>query len=497
MMKLSRVFPVMAHVWALGFLPMQCHALTVAEQCEKESGDIAISACNELITKNPFDADAFYNRGIAWSDDKGDDEKALRDFNEAIRIKPNFIRAYAVRGIALFNLGEIDRAITDFNEALKGDGNAAIMYYYLGLAWSAKNQPKIAIENLTQSIRLKPSDADSYYHRGRQWQELFDYAKAISDFDEVVRIDRSYPDIFMTRARAKFIISDRIGAGLDADEAIRLDKTNFEAFYFRGLAAKLDKRHSAALADFDNAIRLNASFDVAYHARAETHLEIDDLPAALKDAREYVRLAKDATGAKAFVEGIEWRIQQKEKKTVSDLSVSISQRCDNYKVGFFPKEVLFFDGTHVLISERNQSVLKYIIKSRDGASDEVSSYQGIFTLTSKTKGGNYEFEWDKDLSSFFPLKVGDTVSANAKVLNLSDGRISNFSMRFEVSANQIYRLGECEVPVIEIESTLPSGKMTKFYNPEMMIALKTVISNGTIATQPQQVTEHRVIELRY
>jgi len=46
---------------------------------------------------------------------KGDDDRALADYNEAIRIDPNYKYAYNGRGSAYSAKGDQDHAIADFN----------------------------------------------------------------------------------------------------------------------------------------------------------------------------------------------------------------------------------------------------------------------------------------------------------------------------------------------------------------------------------------------
>ena len=58
-----------------------------AEDCNQKSGDVAIKGCTELIRQNPRNANAYYNRGLAWKSKKEYD-KALADYAEAIRLDP-------------------------------------------------------------------------------------------------------------------------------------------------------------------------------------------------------------------------------------------------------------------------------------------------------------------------------------------------------------------------------------------------------------------------
>jgi Flp pilus assembly protein TadD len=48
---------------------------------------------------------------------KGDQDKAIADYNEAIRLKPENARAYFNRGIAYQAKGDLDKAEQDFAKA--------------------------------------------------------------------------------------------------------------------------------------------------------------------------------------------------------------------------------------------------------------------------------------------------------------------------------------------------------------------------------------------
>ena len=86
--------------------------------CKADAGDDrgAISDYNEAIRINPNYADAYYNRGVVYSD-RGEDDRAIFDYNEAIRINPNHADAYYNRGDYYRQRGNLERAIHDFRKA--------------------------------------------------------------------------------------------------------------------------------------------------------------------------------------------------------------------------------------------------------------------------------------------------------------------------------------------------------------------------------------------
>jgi tetratricopeptide (TPR) repeat protein len=76
------------------------------------------SAPTPTATISPPSSDpAFYNnRGSDFLQRK-DYDKAISDCNEAIRLDPNFARAYFNRGLAFREQGNYKRAQADFNKA--------------------------------------------------------------------------------------------------------------------------------------------------------------------------------------------------------------------------------------------------------------------------------------------------------------------------------------------------------------------------------------------
>ena len=53
--------------------------------------------------------------------DKGDYDRAIADYDEAIRLDPRYAVAYYNRGVAYCDKGDYDRAIADYNEAIRLD----------------------------------------------------------------------------------------------------------------------------------------------------------------------------------------------------------------------------------------------------------------------------------------------------------------------------------------------------------------------------------------
>ncbi len=103
----------------------------------------------------PKDAAAFLARGNAWAL-KGEYDKAIRDFNQAIRLEPNRGDAFLNRGDAWDAKQEYDKAIRDFDEAIRLDPNDDAAFLNRSIAQHAKGEYDTAIRDFNQAIRLNP-----------------------------------------------------------------------------------------------------------------------------------------------------------------------------------------------------------------------------------------------------------------------------------------------------------------------------------------------------
>ena len=74
-----------------------------AGPCLQEKGDFdkAIADYTQAIRLDPKDAEAHFGRGCSYSK-KGDHDKAIADFTDAIRLNPKHADAYHNRGWCLW-----------------------------------------------------------------------------------------------------------------------------------------------------------------------------------------------------------------------------------------------------------------------------------------------------------------------------------------------------------------------------------------------------------
>jgi tetratricopeptide (TPR) repeat protein len=224
------------------------------ETCLKGSGDDAIAACGRLIASGGS-ARTYYNRAAQYAR-KRDFDRAIPDYDEAIRLDPKYVQAYNGRGWAYARKGDNDRAIRDHDEAIRLNPNDAVSFHYRGMVHDDKGDLDRAIRDYDETIRLNPKSAGAFENRGIAHLQKGDNDRAIRDFDEAIRLNPKLVVATENRGIAYFQKGDHERAMRDYNEAIRLDPRYGAAFTRRGIAREAKGDREGARADFNAALAL-------------------------------------------------------------------------------------------------------------------------------------------------------------------------------------------------------------------------------------------------
>src|SRR5215468_9510702 len=174
-------------VWAVG-KPTANNEDT--PKCYKSTNsEMAINYCTQAIESGQLSgkglAFAFYKRASGYYE-RGQYDRAIEDYNQAIRLNPNHANAFSNRGVAYGRKGDYDRAIENYDQAIRLNPKYINAFYNRGNAYRRKRDYDRAVQNYDQVIRLNPKHADAYSNRGlvRFYQGQF--AAAVPDFSQAV-----------------------------------------------------------------------------------------------------------------------------------------------------------------------------------------------------------------------------------------------------------------------------------------------------------------------
>ncbi|MDQ3704106.1 MAG: tetratricopeptide repeat protein [Chloroflexota bacterium] len=198
----------------------------------------------------PAEALAHNDNGLL-ARDSGDLDKAIAEFSEAIRLKPDYAAAYLNRGAVYRSQEKYAESLADFSRAIElVPGNGA-SYLERGTTYMYANNNDSAISDFTRVIELVPNSSEAYYYRGLIYLNLSEYDKAIDDFSKVLELQPTWQDAYGSRGKAYAGKSEYESAIEDYTQAIELAPDQAVSFYFdRAEVYRLQGDNAKAIADY-------------------------------------------------------------------------------------------------------------------------------------------------------------------------------------------------------------------------------------------------------
>lgn len=259
---------------------------------KKREYDRALADYDEAIRLDPRSAAYRNSRANVWRL-KGDDAKALADYDEAVRLDPSYASALQNRGNFRLLRGEYDLAVADLTEAIRLDPADAMARDNRGSAWRAKGELDRALADFSEAIRLDPGFAQARHNRALVWADRRVLDAALADLDEAVRLDPADPTLYHHRGLVRADRREFDRAIADLTEAIRLDPRSPLPFTDRGAFFAETGDLMRAVDDQTDAIRLDPKLATAYHRRGVVRGRMGQFAQAMADLGEAVHLRPD------------------------------------------------------------------------------------------------------------------------------------------------------------------------------------------------------------
>ena len=261
--------------------------------CAGADPDRKMAACTRVLNDSGESqsnrAAAYTYRGMAWRD-KGDFDRAIADFDEAIRLDPNSALAYAHRGTAWQNKGDYKRVIADLTEAISLDPTLAPAYVNRGFSHMVEGDADRAIADYTEAIRLNVKDASTFGRRGAVYFIKGDFVPSAQDFLRAAEIrHETYSVLF------RYLASSRAGQNASAELEANAGRLVTKAWPYAVIELHLGRHSPAVTREAAGNHRCEADFHIG-----EWHL----IRGERAEARRLMRAVADTCSKNSIEYGI-------------------------------------------------------------------------------------------------------------------------------------------------------------------------------------------------
>lgn len=224
----------------------------------------ALKRYEEAIRSKPELARAHFNLGNILLD-KGDAVGALAAYVQAVKYKPDSAAAHYNMGNAHLRLGNTDEAIAACRDAIALKPDFADAHISLGMALGKLGKHGDATASYRQAVQMKPDSAELHLTLGRAMMESGRGQEAVTSFDTALALRSDYPEAHQSRGIALQQLGRFDEAALAYRQALALDPDLVEAHSNLGSALKELGRLDEAIASYNQALRIDPALAEAHH----------------------------------------------------------------------------------------------------------------------------------------------------------------------------------------------------------------------------------------
>lgn len=164
-------------------------------ECGEQDAGIAVTGCREILKDAAFPAKdrALANLILGKALQKSSLDQAFDAYSESIRLEPT-AEAYNWRGLVHSEKGDWQKAIVDFTEAIKLDRQSGEAYNNRAWAKFKANRTTEAADDSKEAVRLLSNAAYAWDTSGHINEKLGRREAAIADFRKAIAIDANSED---------------------------------------------------------------------------------------------------------------------------------------------------------------------------------------------------------------------------------------------------------------------------------------------------------------
>jgi len=262
------------------------------EKLEAKNYLEAIKDFDLALQKDKNHAPSYCDKARAEAE-LGKKDEALKNFEQAIKLKSDYVDAYYYRALLYHKLKD-NRAIADFTKTIQLDPNKTDAYLKRGLYYYQNKQENEALKDFNKAIELKCTSIEVYYFRGKINSQKNNVIDALSDFNEVLKKNPMYSEALLERGKI-YLKQNKLEPALKDFNACVVNRLNTEEIYAMRAECYLQMgKFDDALRDYNTLIDIFKTKDIkVYVMHADANFKKKDWPATIKDCNKVVALNRE------------------------------------------------------------------------------------------------------------------------------------------------------------------------------------------------------------
>jgi tetratricopeptide (TPR) repeat protein len=248
-----------------------------------------------LPSSQASQAKAHYDRATLLAE-QGRTGEALAEYQEAIRLEPDFALAHNDLGYEYYAMGQLAQAEDEFEKALQADPKLAVAHANLANVYDDQGRYDEGLAVVEEALHLDPSLAYAHLVSAYLYVSLGRLGEAQASLEKSIELDSSLVDAHLMLGLIHYDQANYALAIECLDNALAEqspNETKSVIYTWRGIALGTQADYEGALADLDRAIKMDSENAFAYHVRGLVCVEVGERERAISDLEQALELGLD------------------------------------------------------------------------------------------------------------------------------------------------------------------------------------------------------------
>ena len=205
------------------------------EEIERLKNELEIAKIDKKKIKKynktikELSATDWYEKGLelGW---QGKDQEEIEAMTMAIKLNPQFVWAYVVRGGLLIGLGKYKEAINDLDKAIEIDPSLAAAYTNRSSVYGILGNHQKKLKDLNKAVEVDPSYEYAYFNRGATYHNLGNYQQAINDYSKAIQLNPQDAHVYYNRGLAYYELNNAMKGVEDLKKSAELGLKSAQDF---------------------------------------------------------------------------------------------------------------------------------------------------------------------------------------------------------------------------------------------------------------------------
>lgn len=247
-----------------------------------------INFMTQAVQNDPESPDLHYYLGEAYRL-SGDNENALKSYEQALQVNPNFAPAHLRRAQMLLIADPKVEVLEEYQKAIELDPNYVEAYVEFAAYLLNRGDLEAALEQLKKVEELAPYEPQLYLLKAQILLELGEYKSALENAQQAYDLDQTQLPVYLVLARASLVNDIPKEAQRLIEVYLLYEDKDPQAWLILGLSAFKNGDQKSAFTAMEKALALDKRLPEAYRYRGLLYLEMGEGQKAVNDLVEAVR----------------------------------------------------------------------------------------------------------------------------------------------------------------------------------------------------------------